>query len=236
MTAHHVFLSLLATLCLACEGGSGSGQIDAALAGNDDAGASLGDRALIYTQGSSISLGYGALTQALGQAGAAGVDQNGAWPASLADYRLVFLIDIAPLAADQLAMLSDFVAAGGGLVLAAEPVGNGDLPLNEVAAAVGSGASIVADQTFDGCNEVPSAAVHDLSAGADTLSVSRSMRVAGGTILYSTGGVDVLAVAGQVVVAGDANSFTDGGCLGCCSPSPSTENFWKNLWTSLPAS
>jgi hypothetical protein len=198
--------------------------------------AALGTRVLVFDRGSSITLGYGALSQELLDAGAAGVDQQ--WPATFDDYRLVFLLDIGGMSQTELGQLVDFVAAGGGVVLVSEPVGNGVAPLNDVATALGVNARLVDAQTLDGCNEIDvaaAAASSPLTTGAPTLSVSRSSVTQGGAVLYSAGGgVDPITFDGRVVLAGDVNMFADGGCLGCCDPSLSSHQFWRNLYASLP--
>jgi Domain of unknown function (DUF4350) len=196
------------------------------------ASAQQGGRVLLYKSGSSITLGYSSLTAAMTQAGASSVETS--WPASLSEYRLVFLLDAAALQPQQSAALDAFAKAGGGVVLVGEPMGNGATNVNAVAQALGVSPRLKSGYSFNQCNELNSAGSSPLIAGAPTLSVSRGHVVQGGTALYASSAGAAAAVDGQVVVAGDTNSFANDGCMGCCSTSASTRAFWANLYAHLP--
>lgn len=192
----------------------------------------LGNKVLIYSNGSSSTLGYSGLASELMAAGAPSVDVS--WPSDLATgYRLAFLMDCAPLDNQQLADLEALVANGGGVVMAAEPIDGVDA-LNAAASGLGIGARLVAADVYDGCSEAPAVAQTALTDQVPSISLSRSTTVSGGTVLFGGSGADVLTVEGTVMLAGDTNMFSDSGCLGCCSESPATIHFWHNVYNLLP--
>jgi hypothetical protein len=192
----------------------------------------LGTKVLIYSNGSSSTLGYGGLASEMMSAGATSVVN--AWPTDLAaNYRLVFLMDCAPLSASQLADLQALVAAGGGVVMAAEPI-DGVGALNAAASGLGIGARLVAADVYDGCSSAPVVAQVPLTDQVPAISLSRSTTVSGGMVLFGGSGADVVTVEGTVLLAGDTNMFSDSGCLGCCAESPETIHFWHNVYNLLP--
>jgi hypothetical protein len=192
----------------------------------------LGTKVLIYSNGSSSTLGYGGLASELMSAGASSVEN--AWPTDLAaSYRLVFLMDCAPLSSSQLADLQALVANGGGVVMAAEPI-DGVAALNAAASGLGIGARLVAADVYDGCSDAPVVAQVPLTDQVPAISLSRSTTVSGGMVLFGGSGADVVTVEGTVLLTGDTNMFSDSGCLGCCSESPATIHFWHNVYNLLP--
>lgn len=196
----------------------------------------LGDAALIYVAPSSLTVSYGGLEAALRDAGATTVDVTSSWAGGedlAARYRLVVVTPyegpLHPSLGDDLAA---FVGAGGGLVLITEHLGGAEAG-NELASRRGIGARFGLSDTGPGCGSTATSAPdHPLTAGAPTLDFGWSAVVEGGTLLYGTT-APVVTVEGTVVLAGDSDSFHDGTGLGSCGVGPSTQRFYRNLFTSL---
>lgn len=235
MPTHTSSLPLLVSLfaaCtgLACSGGNGSGGAISSDGSSDDAQPARGDKALIYRAGTAISLGNGDLSFALQDAGAEVLD--GPWPDALADYRILFLLDIGALGDDELQALQAFAANGGGVVVSGEPASNGTYGANLVLEALGSSMRLEGEM-LSGCNSVDAVGGDPLIANTSSVSFSRGHSVSGGTALYSAGDATAIAVDGTIVAAGDSDTFLDGGCLGCCGRGEGDATFWTNLYRDL---
>ncbi len=197
----------------------------------------LGTEALIYVAPSALTVSYGNLEAQLRAAGATQVETVGAWPLGTdlaARFRLVVLTPHGgPLEPAVATDLRAFVARGGGVVVMSEH-DFGELAGNALAMELGLAARFDVRDTGGGCASTDAlAASHRLTVEAPTLEFAWAREVTGGTVLYGTL-APVATIDGTVVLVGDSDVFSDPVAFGGCGVGPSTERFYRNLFTSLP--
>lgn len=192
-------------------------------------------RALIYTGNSGYTgYAYTNLSNGLRSGGAAGVDVTTSWPASMANYVVVFLMmPAAALSAAQVTDLQNLVADGGLVVLVGDNSGfsAANAVLNTTASNLGVSLRLVNAAYDAGCaypGRVASAASPFMS-GVNSLYYAYVSNVtlganSTGLIQRQSGNEYVIAYENSVVMTGDVNVF-DG-----CSTYAGNTAFYQNLW------
>jgi hypothetical protein len=210
-------------------GGSAGGTAGAGggSGGGSAGGTALGTRAFIRPS-SLVTLNSGSLRTQLELAGATGVDLTSQEPADFNAYRLVVLLPAGGFAPTLISKLTDFVNAGGRLVVVAERsfVG-GASAANSMMTGLGRSIRVDSSDTAQGCSSAMVTGTHPLTAGTTSIPYSWGSRVTGGTTLYTINGQPAVTTENRVVLAGDSGAFLDGSGCSLSSAFP----FMQNLWT-----
>ena len=204
--------------------------------GPSQARAQSGDAVLFYHGNGGYSSNTGPLEANLLTAGAGRVDVQSSFPASLVDYRLVFLsVPSSNFNAAATTSLVDYVSLGGLLVMIAEAEGYQAATMgifNGLLSQMGMNTTFTGGTFDSGCafnaTVVPA---HPLVDGVTDLwyAYGSELSVTGNGIELGVGtsGQSVVAVEDNVLMVTDSGFF-----LGTCSEFTYNAPFHMNLWTN----
>ncbi|MCB9743326.1 MAG: hypothetical protein H6741_32460 [Alphaproteobacteria bacterium] len=195
------------------------------------------DAVLWYEGDDGYSTNVVTMTSWLRSAGASRVDDTTSFPASLSDYRLIFMVSPrdAPSTTTR-AALRTWVAGGGTLVLIAEnsnSFADSIAVMNVLAGDHGASSTFTAATLDAACNwSASSTDAHYLVRGLGGVDYGGTCALSLGgdavELLVGESGQTLLALDGGVVLATDANLFNDS-----CSPNSENRQLIENLFGGL---
>ena len=194
-----------------------------------------GDRALWFNgKGAPRLVVSNQVTNELLTAGATGLDDTTNWPVSLLDYHLVFLVIPAQnFTVDEKADITEFLLAGGTLVLVGEATGFTSAYVSVFAdlnATLGTTTTWQLQSLDSLCDRYATpVAVHPLTEGviSFTYAYGTDLNLAPSAQELATGesGQTLMAIENGILFFTDTNVFTD-----ACTITAGDRQMWQNLW------
>jgi len=194
-----------------------------------------GDRALWFNgKGAPRLVVSRPLVDELLGAGAAGVDDTTNWPGSLLSYHLVFLVVPAQdFTVDEKADISEYLVAGGTLILVGEAAGFTSGYINVFAdlnSTLGTTTTWQSQSLDSLCDKYATpVAVHPLTEGVNSFTYAYgtdlNLSVSAQELAIGESGQTLMAIENDIIFFTDTNVLSDG-----CSVTVGDQQLYQNLW------